>query len=103
MSKGFQAFRRDFGPWIIFARHMTTIIITFIPFIGSIANGILPSMIKGLGMRLIDDRHRSDIPTSFGAIQPELNQSERTPRFGGSQLGPELCMTLPIIWLGSEE
>ena len=59
MSKGFQAFRRDFGPWIIFiACHMTTIIIvSFIPFIGSIANGILPSMIKGLGMRLIDDLH----------------------------------------------
>ena len=103
MSKGFQAFRQDFGPWIIFiVCHMTTIVlVSFIPFIGSIANGILPSIIKGVGMRLIDDRHRSDIPMSFGAIQPELNQSgTELLGLGALNWGLNFVATLPIIVVG---
>ena len=100
MSKGFQAFRQDIAPWLMFiVCHIGGIlVISFIPFVGSIATGILPSMINGLGMRLIHDRVRSDIPMSFGAVQPEL-QKTGTELFGLGAItwGLNIVAVMPML------
>ncbi|MGC6506913.1 MAG: BPSS1780 family membrane protein [Myxococcota bacterium] len=103
MSKGFRAFRQDFSSWLIFiVCHLGTILfVSMIPFVGSIVNGIVPSIIKGIGMRFIDDRHRSDIPMRFGAIQPELTKTG-TELFGLGAInwGLNFVATLPVLVAG---
>ena len=103
ISRGFKAFRQDFGAWLVFiVCHIGgLIVVSFIPFVGSIATGIAPSIVNGLGMRLMHDRLKSDIPMSFGAIQPELNKTgTELLGLGAINWGLNFVAVMPMLIFG---
>lgn len=75
-QKGFNAFKDNPGPWLIFAvcNFFAIIAVSFIPFVGSIASSILPSIVNGLAMRLIEDHQKSNTAMSFDVLSPELSR-----------------------------
>ena len=103
ISRGFKAFRQDFGAWLVFiVCHIGgLIVVSFIPFVGSIATGVAPSIVNGLGMRLMHDRLKSDIPMSFGAIQPELNKTgTELLGLGAINWGLNFVAVMPMLIFG---